>query len=364
MIPFSKPHIGEKELEYVSKAVTSTWLSDGEYVEQFEKNFSKTIGINYASSTSNGTSAIQLAFQAMGILSGSDVIFPSFCFQAGAHIALQLGIRPVFVDSKPVNLYVDIEDIKNKLTENTKAIFVVHNYGYPADLDPIVDLCNENNLFLIEDCAEAFMSGYGKKLCGTIGHAATFSFHATKTITTGEGGMLVTDNPTLAENARILKSHGLKFRGTYNHLAPGNNYRMSNIAAAMGCAQLESVNEIVTKKRLLYNTYRGILYDKDGVHVYSEMEDTHPLLWSFPVELYKSRFTQGRDAVVKQLAGMGIETRPGFISANNLPYFRCEETFPNSNFLSESILVLPMYTDLTIDEVEFICSSLLDLRSR
>lgn len=353
MIPFSKPVYYGNEKKYLNDAFDSTWISEGAYNKELESRFRNIFDAKTCLLTNNGTSALQLAYLVGHVKPMDEVILPGFCFQAAANVAFQLGAYPVFVD-------VDIDTwmptktaIVNEITEDTLAIVIVHNYGYAQkSFAPLP-------VFTIEDCSEAIFTQVNKNYVGTFGDVATFSFHATKTITTGEGGMLMTNNPFANDRALLYRSHGLEVRGTYDHKIPGNNFRMTNLQAAIGLAQLEKMDKIIYRKQLLTKRYIQNLKGEDGVYLHPS--DGDEVLWSFPVRLDLSRFPESKKVQTKMLESQ-IEVRPGFTAASNIRYFGAKN-LPTSEYLEKSVVVLPLYTSLTEEDVDKVCDKLLKIRS-
>ena len=249
--PVYQPSLGNKEKENVLECLNSTWISSkGKFITQFEDSFSKYIGVNHSAAVCNGTVAIHIALLALGIGAGDEVIVPSFTYIASVNAIKYTGAKPVFVDSDLITWQIDPSQIEKKITQKTKAIMVVHLYGQPCEMDTIKEIANKHNLFIVEDCAEAFGSLYKGKHVGITGDIATFSFFGNKTITTGEGGMVVTNDSSLIEKVIHLKGQGLAKNREYYHDIIGYNYRMTNICAAIGSAQLERADELIEKKIL------------------------------------------------------------------------------------------------------------------
>lgn len=363
MIRFAEPVMLGNEKKYMNDAFDSGWISDGKYVSQLESEFCSILGTKNALVTSNGTSALNLAFLALDLQPGDEVIVPGFAFQAAANVVKQLGAVPVFVDVDEHTMLVHLSDIEEKITSKTKIIVIIHSYGYLCDAPAIVRMAIKHNLYIIEDCAEALFSKIGTKYCGTFGDIGTFSFHATKTISTGEGGMVITNNDNLALKMKLIRSHGLAVRGTYTHIMPGNNFRMSNIHAAIGCAQLENYQLIIDSKINMRRQYAKALYDMDYFIRLPLMGVDHkPILWSYPIILNMEYFPD-IDTLRKMLSDREIETRPGFTPANLLPYFNNAGNLPNSEKLWMSTLVLPMHLNISTYHIEYICNTLINLRS-
>lgn len=250
MIPVYQPFLGGREKEYVNQCLDSTWISSrGEFISRFENEFARYIGAEHATTVSNGTVALHLAMAALGLGPGDEVIVPTLTYVASVNTIMQTGASVVYAESLADTWNVSVPDIRSRITSKTKAVMVVHLYGLACDMDEVVALCKEHNLLLIEDCAEAFGSLYKDQHVGTFGDVATFSFFGNKTITTGEGGMVVSKNKDIHERACHLKSQGVSKTREYWHDELAFNYRMTNICAAIGLAQLERADEIITLKR-------------------------------------------------------------------------------------------------------------------
>jgi perosamine synthetase len=359
-IPWARPVFWGDEQIRVNEALASTWISGGPFVDQFEQSFSVLSGGAGALAVSNGTTAIHLAYLALGIQAGDEIVVPGFGFLAAANIALHMGARPVFCEVDPDTWCMRAEDIAPVLTARTKAIVVVHTYGNVCDMDSILALANERGIPVIEDTAEAFPSRYRGQLAGTLGTIGTFSFQATKTITTGEGGMVITRDDDLCEQMTLYRSHGLRRKKHYWHEVPGLNCRLTNMQAALGCAQMEKLDRIVTERHRVYEAYAKRLAPMAGVTMQIFRPEVSPVVWAIAIRLDSKVFPQGRDAVLSQMLKVGIETRPGFYSPSQIKYFNCP-SLPICDTLAASVISLPSYPTLTEQEIEHICSQLTKL---
>lgn len=351
-IPVYKPLLNGNEKKYVNECIDSTWISSkGIFLNKFEESFSKYVGVNYSTGVCNGTIALHLALLALGIGPGDDVIVPTFTYIASVNSILYTGANPIFVDSDLNSWQLDPIDIEKKITPNTKAIMVVHLYGQTADMDTINRIAKIHNLYIIEDCAEAFGSKYKGKHVGTFGDIATFSFFGNKTITTGEGGMVVTNNFSIYERALHLKGQGLaKFR-EYWHDIVGYNFRMTNIQAALGLAQLEQADVFLEKKRRIADFYKLALRNLP-LDFNNEMNETVHSYWMVCI-LTKNNDT--RDKLREFLLANGVETRPTFYPVHLMPMFAQKYTrCSNAESISLRGINLPSYPDLTNEELEFV----------
>jgi perosamine synthetase len=356
-IPWAQPEFWGDEFRYVKEALDSTWISGGSFVDRLEQEFCALSGGARALAVSNGTTAIHLAYMALGIKPGSEIVVPGFGFLAAANVALHMNAKPVFCEVDPRTWCMRAEDIEPCLTDNTCAIVVVHTYGNVCDMGPILSLANDHGIPVIEDSAEAFPSRYRGHLAGSLGTIGTYSFQATKTITTGEGGMVVTNDDALYERMALHRSHGLRRKKHYWHEVPGLNCRLTNMQAALGCAQLEQLDRIVTERHRVYRIYRDCLARIPSITLQAFSTDVDPVVWAIAVKLDLSAFPQGRDAVMAQMLGAGIELRPGFYSPAQLEYFDCT-SLPICDDLAASIVSLPSFPTLTNEEILYICEQL------
>jgi perosamine synthetase len=355
MIPVYRPSIGEREKKYVAEALDSGWVSSkGPFLARFESDFAAYMGVPHAVSAANGTVALHLAFAALGIGPGDEVIVPTLTYIASVNAIAYTGARPVFVDSDPIYWNLDAEQIEQAITPRTKAIEVVHLYGHPADMDPILEIAARHGLHVVEDAAESHGALYKGRRVGAIGTVGTFSFFGNKIITTGEGGMLVTAQDQVADHARHLRGQGVSPTRTYWHDILGFNYRLTNVAAAMGCAQLERVDETLAAKRMIAGWYRTYLGGVEGVTLQSEAPWASCVFWMNSI-LVKPEL---RDPLMDHLARDGIETRPFFHPAHTMPVHRTSGRFPVAERLGESGINLPSYADLEEGQVAQICDSI------
>lgn len=355
-IPVYKPLLSGKEKEYVNDCLESQWISSrGQYVSRFENEFSKYIGTEYGVAVTNGTVAIHLALLALGIGAGDEVIVPTLTYIASVNPIKYVGAVPVFVDSIEGTWQMDPKDIERKITNKTKAIIVVHLYGHPCDMKEITRIAHDNNIFLIEDCAEAIGTKFADKMVGSFGDIGCFSFFGNKTITTGEGGMLVTSDKTIAARATSLKGQGLAMYREYWHDIVGYNFRMTNICAAIGVAQLEMVEDIIEKKRQIANWYEKylgglscrLLRGEDG------KEGIRNTYWMCNIILDDA---EKREELRNYLRDNGIETRPSFYPVHTMPiYSQKYQKFVVAEKLGWSGINMPSYPELSENDVMFIC---------
>lgn len=313
-----EPMLYGNEKKYVNECLDTNWISSkGKFVTAFEEQFSNYIGTEYAIAVSNGTVALHLALVALGIGPGDEVIVPTLTYIASVNAIAYTGATPVFVDSLKSTWQIDPQDVERKITSKTRAIMVVHLYGHPCDMDSLCEFARKNNLFLIEDCAEAFGSKYKGKHVGSFGDISTFSFYGNKTITTGEGGMVVTNDETLYDRAQHLRGQGLAKHRQYWHDIIGYNYRMTNICAAIGLAQLEQADDFIVQKRQIAAWYREFL-SNSPVEFHCEVGDVVHSYWMCSILVPKS---EHRDLLRAYLEENGIETRPLFYPVHTMPMY-------------------------------------------
>ena len=363
MIPWAKPNYHGYEEKFVRQALKSTWISDGSFIRNFEKKFSNYINSNFAISVSNGTTAIHLAYLALGLKRGDEIIIPGFGYLAAANIALQMGIKPVFADVDLKTFCVNEVNIKKKITSKTKLIVVIHTYGNVCDLKPIINIAKKKNIPVLEDSAESFGSKYYGKQTGSIGDIGTFSFQATKTITTGEGGMIVTKmNKYFIDRLKAYRNHGVKVTRYYHHL-PGHNFRLTNVQAAIGYAQLKKFSKIIKERKRIYGCYRKLFENVKGLDMQFFSPKIKPVVWTFALVLNPKYFLP-RDLIMKKMKKKGIETRNGFYSPSRLPIYKKYKTkhLKNSNILSKNVICLPFFTSLKEKEIKYIAKTLLQFK--
>ncbi len=352
--PVYKPSLNGNEKKYVMECLDSTWISSkGKFINEFENKFAEYLGVKYAASVSNGTVALHVALLALGIGNGDEVIVPTFTYIASVNAITYTGAVPVFVDSDLNNWQMSIEDTRKKITKNTKAILAVHLYGHPCEIIELRKIADEHKLFLIEDTAEALGSKYDGRNVGTFGDISTFSFFGNKTITTGEGGMVVTNNPEYHKKAVHIKGQGLADHREYWHDVIGYNYRMTNICAAIGLAQLENVNEIIIKKRNLALWYKMGL---KGIPIIFHDEVNKMFFSTYWMISILTADESTRDKLREHLSLNGIETRPAFNPVHLMPMYAKEnQNFPVAIDLGRRGINLPSYPELNEEDVKFIC---------
>lgn len=355
-IPVYQPSLTGNEKKYVNDCLDSNWISSkGKYISLFEKAFAEYVNVLYGIGVCNGTVALHLALVALGICTGDEVIVPTLTYIASVNAIVYTGATPVFVDSLPDTWQIDPQEVRRCITEKTKAILAVHLYGHPCDVEALREIADQHRLFLIEDCAEALGSRYKSQHVGMFGDIATFSFYGNKTITTGEGGMVITNDQTIFERAVHFKGQGLAKHREYWHDIVGYNYRMTNICAAIGLAQLEQIDKILLKKRNIAELYKTFLYDTE-FKVHQEVGDIYHSYWMVSVLVPKPN---QRDLVRSYLLEAGVETRPVFYPVHTMPMYSQKY---QSHKVAENIgwrgINLPSYPELSKEQIEYVCKSL------
>jgi perosamine synthetase len=364
MIPWAAPVFWGNERRYVGEALDSSWISGGAFLDRLEREISDLCGGRQALATSNGTTALHMVYAALGLGPGDEVVVPGFAFMAAANVALHVRATPVFCEVDPRTWCMTAGTVAPCLTSRTRAIVAVHTYGNVCDMDEICALGRSRGIAVIEDAAESFASRHKGRLAGTIAPVGSFSFQATKIITTGEGGMVVTDDATLAKSMRLYRSHGMdRSRTFYWHEVAGYNFRLTNLQAALGCAQLEHLEEIIRERKRLHAAYLRLLSQAEGIVPQYFSGDVDPVLWAFALKLDAKAYPQGRDALMKQMAERGIETRPGFYPASQMRHLYPDcAPLPLCEELGRQVISLPTYPALKDKDVELISSALVGLR--
>jgi perosamine synthetase len=352
--PVYRPRLTGRERELVLECIDSTWISSkGKFIGEFESKFADFIGAEHALSVSNGTVALHVALEALGIGPGDEVIVPTLTYIASVNAILYTGATPVFVDSEQEYWQLSVDDVRAKITERTKAIMPVHLYGQACDMEALVALAAEHSIYLVEDCAEALGTRIGDRFVGTFGDVATFSFFGNKTITTGEGGMVVAKDPAVANLISRLKGQGLAANREYWHDIVGYNYRMTNICAAIGCAQMEDVEGVIAQKQRIAEWYaQGLTGLPLARHAVKP--GTFHSFWMVSVI---TDAAEDRDPLREHLKAVGVETRPLFYPVHTMSMYGGGDpaAFPVADHLSRRGLNLPSYPDLTEDDVSRIC---------
>jgi perosamine synthetase len=361
-LPVAEPQVGERELQYVSECVISGWISSGgKFVTRFEEMFAAYCDSRYAVATSNGTTALHLALLALGVGLGDEVIVPTLTFIATANAVAYTGAVPVFVDSEKDTWNIAPDLIEAAITPKTKAVIPVHLYGHPANMLPVLDIAARHGLAVIEDAAEAHGARHRGQRVGSIGDIGIFSFFGNKIVTTGEGGMLVTDSAEIADRARLFRDHGMRPDRRYWHTVLGYNYRLTNLQAAVGVAQMEKIDSIVTAKQELAGQYHEFLRDVPGISLPPEQDWAESVFWLYTVLVDEQRFGMDRDGLMAALAQQGIETRPVFYPVHTQPIYNTGQCLPVAEELSRRGLSLPSAVTMQSQDIERVCSIIREL---
>jgi perosamine synthetase len=359
--------LGGNERKYLNECVSSNWISSqGEFVERFEEAFAAAVGCRRGVACSSGTSALHLALSALGIGEGDEVIVPAFTMIATANAVRYTGAEPVLVDAEPETWNIDASRIEDRITPRTRAIVVAHIYGHPADMDTIAEVARRHGLYLVEDAAEAPGATYLGRPVGALGDVAAFSFYANKIVSTGEGGMVTTNDPRIAEAARRLRDHAFSDERHFWHAYLGYNYRMSNLQAAVGLAQTERFDELVARRRANQRRYGARLAHIAGLRLPAERAGVRSVYWMYGL-LVDESFGMSRDELRLWLAGRGVETRTFFIPIHLQPiYFERfqAERFPVAESLCQQGLYLPSGPRLTDEQIEYVARQIKNVPRR
>ncbi|MBM3524059.1 MAG: DegT/DnrJ/EryC1/StrS family aminotransferase [Alphaproteobacteria bacterium] len=361
-IPVAEPVLGGNELAYVTDCITTNWISSqGAYVRRFEEMLGTMLGVEHVVSASNGTAALHLALLGYGIGAGDEVIVPDLTFAATINTVFHAGATPVIVDVDRRSWNIDPALVVAAITPRTKAIMPVHLYGQPADMDPLLALAAKHGLVVIEDAAEAVGARYKGRKCGTIGHAGTFSFFSNKVITTGEGGAVVLRDAEAAARARRMRDHGMDPAKRYWHNEVGYNYRLTNLQAAIGCAQLEQAEGFLARKRAIAARYRRGLTGAPGLEMAAQIDGLDNSYWMVSVIVDAESTGLPRDEIMKRLGEAGIDTRPLFYPLHEMPPYKAcagNRAFPATTALSAQGFSLPSGVGLGDDDIDYICATL------
>ena len=362
LIPVSRPSIAPEDIAAVHDAMTSGWVSSlGPYIERFERDFAAFCGVEHCVTLANGTVAIHLALKVLGIGPGDEVIVPDLTFVATANAVVTAGATPVICDVRASDWCMDAASVERLVTPRTKAIIPVHLYGHPCDMDAINAVARRHGIRVIEDAAEAHGAEYRGRRVGGLGDCATFSFYGNKIITTGEGGAITTNSAEIAEHARYLRDHGMSKTRRYWHTEVGYNYRMTNIQAALGVAQLERVDRFIAERDRLLRAYHRHL-DPHGITMNPALPGTRPVNW-ITCALLDGVDRDARDRVLARMKESGVDTRPFFYPLTALPMYPSAPQ-PVSADLSARGLNLPTFPELTDENVEQVSGALVEALRR
>ncbi len=356
IIPVCEPTLSGNELAYVQQAVKTNWISSaGAFIRDFEKQFAAACGVRYGVACANGTVALHLALATLGLEPGDEVIIPTFTMIATINAVTYCGATPVLVDNESTFWQMDPDAVAAAITPRTKAIVPVHIYGHPVDMDPILALGKKHGIHIIEDAAEAHGAEYKGRRAGGLGDAACFSFYGNKILTTGEGGMITTDNEEVARLAWNLRDHAFSNERHFWHQFVGFNYRMTNLQAAVGLGQVEQLETFVAMRRANAAYYSDLLRDVPGITTPPEAPWAKNVFWMYGILVDETKFGMDRDALRVALAEQGIETRTFFIPMHCQPIYWQQfkgQRFPVAEQLCRDGFYLPSATSLTRSQIE------------
>ncbi len=357
IIPVCEPTLGGNESKYVMDCLESNWISSaGKYIPAFEEAFAAACDCKYGTACANGTVALHLALAALGLEPEDEVIVPTFTMIASINAVAYTGATPILIDSEPRTWNMDVGQLADKITPKTKAIMPVHIYGHPADMDPVMELAEKHGLFVLEDAAEAHGAEYKGRRAGGLGHAGAFSFYANKIITTGEGGMITTNDENLTKLTHNLRDHAFSSERHFWHKFMGFNYRMTNMQAAVGLAQTEQIDTFVEKRRRNAALYTDLLKDIPGIVTPLETEGVKSVFWMYAL-LVEDEFGMTRDQLRGFLAKHSVETRTFFIPMHLQPIYYDMfkgQRYPVSEMLCKRGFYLPSASSLTESDVRYI----------
>ena len=362
VIPVNEPLIGEQEKNYVLECLETGWISsEGRFIREFEEKWAAYCGMKYGVAVSNGTVALEIAVASLRLNPGDEVILPSFTIISCAQAITRANAVPVLVDSDPETWCMDVSQVEARITARTRAIMPVHIYGHPVDMDPLRELAQEYGLVIIEDAAEAHGGEYKGKKCGGLGDLSCFSFYANKIITTGEGGMVLTNNESQAEHLRSLRNLCFRKERRFYHTELGNNFRLTNMQAAIGLAQIERIEKSIQQKRWMASAYTEQLRGLEMLSLPVERPWAKNVYWMYGLVLDRST---GIDAVefARRLAAKGIMTRPFFLGIHEQPVFHGmglfqDEHYPVTEHIARQGLYLPSGLTLTQEQVDRVCEA-------
>ena len=362
MIPVNEPVFCGNEKKYLMECVDTGWISsEGPFVKRFEEDFAAYVGCEHGVAVCNGTAALEVALAAAGVGTGDEVIMPSFTIISCALAALRLGATPVLVDVEPETYNMDVSQVEAKITDKTKAFMPVHMYGHPVDMDPLIEIAGKHNLSVVEDAAEVHGAEYKGAKCGGIGDVGSFSFYANKIITTGEGGMVVTNSKEAAERARSYRNLAHSPEKRFLHKELGYNFRMTNLQAAVGVAQLECIDKFVSMKRKTAKSYTKRLSKIEGLKLPQEKQWAKNVYWMYTVELAEKLGVTAEE-VMTLLKEKGVGTRSFFIGLHKQPCLRGlglfeGDDYPVTERIAEYGLYLPSGLALTSEQIDTVCDA-------
>jgi perosamine synthetase len=366
-IPVNEPLLDGNEKKYLIECIETGWISsEGPFVKMFEERFAERVSRKYGIAVANGSVALDASVVALGLGPGDEVIMPTFTIISCAAAIVRAGAKPVLVDCDPFTWNMVPEQVAEKITSKTKAIMVVHIFGLPVDIDPILDLAEKHGLFVIEDAAQMHGQTYKGRPCGSFGHLSTFSFYPNKHVTTGEGGMIVTDDPLLADKCRSLRNLCFKPEQRFVHDELGWNFRMTNLQAALGVAQLERLDDFVRIKKSMGANYSALLRNVLGIQLPVESKDyAENIYWVFGVVLGEEIAFDAKGAM-ERLTHAGVGTRPFFWPMHEQPVFKkmglfAGETYPVAEHIARRGFYIPSGIALTIDMQHAVSNKIMEL---
>jgi len=363
LIPVNEPFIGDQEKEFVMNCLETGWISsEGIYIREFEQKWAAYCGKKFGVAVSNGTVAIEIAISCLRLNPGDEVIMPSFTIISCAQAVTRANAVPVLVDCDPETWCMDVNQVEAKITHKTRAIMPVHIYGHPVDMAPVQDLAAKYHLVIIEDAAEAHGGEYRGQKCGSFGDLSCFSFYANKIITTGEGGMVLTDDEDQAEYLRSLRNLCFKKERRFYHTEIGNNYRLTNIQAAIGLAQIERIEQSISHKRWMASKYFEQLHTLDMLTLPVERPWAKNVYWMYGLVL-DPKAGLNADLFARRLEEEGVMTRPFFLGMHEQPVFQkmglfINEHYPVTENISRFGLYLPSGLTITEDQIDRVCQAI------
>lgn len=363
MIPVNSPVITDDSKRLVQQALEEGWISSaGPYVERFEQEFASYLGVKHAISVNTGTAALHIALLAAGIKEGDEVIVPAFTMAASWMAIMYLGAVPIFVDVDPEIYTIDPLLIESKITSKTRAIMGVHIYGHPADMDPILELAKKHNLVVIEDAAEAHGATYKGRLTGTMGDVSAFSFYANKIITTGEGGMVTTDNDRIAQLARMMKDLAHSPSKRFIHDELGYNYRLTSMQSALGSGQLKHIQDFLHTKSHMAEMYSLGLKGIKGLTLPTTRSWATHVYWMYAILVDEAKFGMNKDQFRETLLGQGVDTRDFFYAPSAQPILTKsgfgKGSFPVTERIAQTGCYLPSGLAITDDQIKLVCETI------
>ena len=355
-----QPYIGQEEYNSIKECFDSNWITEGPKAKEFSKKLCKLIGCKYGVFAPNGTLSLYLGLKAIGIKPGDEVIVPDFTFIASANAVEMIGAKPIFADIEVDTLHIDIDKCETLITPNTKAIMPVHIYGTSANMDIIMEFAHKHNLKVIEDAAQAIGVKWGNKHCGSFGDVGSFSFFADKTITTGEGGFICTNNEEIYKNLLYLRNQGRINRGSFKHPEIGYNFRMTDIQCAIGLSQLKKLNTIISKKQNILQLYKDNLKNVKGISILEPINKSNHIPFRVAI-----MFDRKIDYIMEYLSNNDIETRTFFYPIHKQPCYKncnclkdeCSD-FTNSTYVYEHGLCMPSYPELKKEQIIYVCDKI------